>query len=305
MEEYVSNGKLLLTGEYLVLQGAQAIALPVRLGQTLQISPADDNKIHWETVYQDELIFTGTFTKEYFKTVETNNPAISAFISNLLVNAFLLKKQENKGGWNIKTILDFPLSWGLGSSSTLINNISKWLDINPFKLNRIITRGSGYDIACAESRNPIIYERKNDQPFFSEFKWNPPFKNHIYFVYTGRKQHSAAEVNAFMKNNIQNKNISEEIEAINNRITRTEKLSEFEKALSEHEEKLSGILQKKKARDQHFQEFPGVVKSLGAWGGDFLLLTWKETENELKRYLERHNMSIFFTWDQLIKTETR
>jgi len=168
MEEYFSYGKILLTGEYLVLNGAQSIALPVKLGQTLKISPAGKNLIHWNSIYQGKSIFQADFAKDNFRPLESTNNAISSYISNLLSKAFSIKEQHNAKSWNISSILDFPLQWGLGSSSTLINNISKWLKINPFKLNKSITGGSGYDIACADSINPILYEYKNDSPFFRE-----------------------------------------------------------------------------------------------------------------------------------------
>ena len=34
---YYSNGKLLLTGEYVVLDGAEALAVPTRFGQNLTV----------------------------------------------------------------------------------------------------------------------------------------------------------------------------------------------------------------------------------------------------------------------------
>jgi mevalonate kinase len=305
MEEYFSYGKILLTGEYLVLNGAQSIALPVKLGQTLKISPAGKNQIHWNSIYQGKSVFKGEFAKENFRPLESTNNTISSYISNLLSKAFSIKEQHNTKGWNFSSILEFPLQWGLGSSSTLINNISKWLKINPFKLNKSITGGSGYDIACADSINPIVYEYKNDSPSFREIEWEPDFKDRIFFVYTGKKQDSAKEVNAFKKNQAGFSEHFIQLEKINKRIINSTKLADFEEALSEHEEKLAKILNKKKAREEYFIEFPGTVKHLGAWGGDFILVTWEDSKNELKRYLERRNMNIIYSWDELIKTEKR
>ena len=37
-------------------------------------------------------------------------------------------------GYNIETHLTFPRLWGLGTSSTLINSIGDWLDIDAFEL---------------------------------------------------------------------------------------------------------------------------------------------------------------------------
>ena len=37
MDAFYSHGKLLLTGEYLVLDGALALAVPCKLGQSLTV----------------------------------------------------------------------------------------------------------------------------------------------------------------------------------------------------------------------------------------------------------------------------
>ena len=46
---YKSNGKFLLTGEYLVLKGATALALPLKLGQSLDVETLEENEnlIYW------------------------------------------------------------------------------------------------------------------------------------------------------------------------------------------------------------------------------------------------------------------
>ena len=46
MQKYFSNGKLLLTGEYVVLDGALSLAVPTKYGQfTLEIVPLDESKL--------------------------------------------------------------------------------------------------------------------------------------------------------------------------------------------------------------------------------------------------------------------
>ena len=42
-----SYGKLLITGEYLVLDGAKAFALPLSCGQSLNYKEIDNNLIKW------------------------------------------------------------------------------------------------------------------------------------------------------------------------------------------------------------------------------------------------------------------
>ncbi|MEQ3661167.1 MAG: GHMP kinase, partial [Flavobacterium sp.] len=44
-QTYYSNGKLLLTGEYVVLDGAKALAVPTKFGQSLSIESGINNLI--------------------------------------------------------------------------------------------------------------------------------------------------------------------------------------------------------------------------------------------------------------------
>jgi hypothetical protein len=62
----------------------------------------------------------------------------------------------------ISTQLTFPRQWGLGTS-TLIN-IAQWTQINAFTLLKSSFGGSGYDIACAQNDEPIIYQIVDQEP---------------------------------------------------------------------------------------------------------------------------------------------
>src|SRR5699024_6247077 len=60
---YHSNGKLLLTAEFLVIEGAKALALPGPLGQRLSISSLDSPAIHWKSyTVKGELWYDQRFT---------------------------------------------------------------------------------------------------------------------------------------------------------------------------------------------------------------------------------------------------
>ena len=49
-KRFYSNGKLLLTGEYAVLDGALSFALPTKYGQTLTISEVDSPYLYWTSL---------------------------------------------------------------------------------------------------------------------------------------------------------------------------------------------------------------------------------------------------------------
>ena len=57
---FYSNGKLLITGEYLVLNGAKALALPTKFGQSLEVSSIEEKKIIWTSLDFDKSIWFET-----------------------------------------------------------------------------------------------------------------------------------------------------------------------------------------------------------------------------------------------------
>ena len=302
IHEYHSNGKLLLTAEYLVLKGAEALALPLTKGQTLKAKPIEDNKIIWQSIYQDEPFLEAVFSTKNLNIVQASNENQALYIQNLLKKAVeFVPALSRIPGYYFETILDFPLKWGMGSSSTLITNIAKWLNINPFRLNRTLTNGSGYDIACALSESPILYNIIDKYPAYKEINLNFPFKEYLYFVYTGKKQNTFNEVKNFLEDPKDYSHLFPVIKEINRRMIHCQWLREFEEALWEHEQLIASVLDEEPIQEKAFQDYPGVVKSLGAWGGDFMLITWKESKEELKKYLDSHNMEIFFSWSELVK----
>lgn len=44
---HYSNGKLLLTGEYVVLDGATSLAVPTKFGQDLIVEPIKESQLIW------------------------------------------------------------------------------------------------------------------------------------------------------------------------------------------------------------------------------------------------------------------
>lgn len=303
--QYHSNGKLLLTGEYLVLQGAEAIALPLKKGQTLRVAPiSQDNQLIWKSIYNGKVFFEAVFSAKDLHTVRTNNEKLAAFIENLLKKAIeYIPALHHMPANHIEATLEFPLEWGLGSSSTLIANLSEWFNINPFRLNRDITNGSGYDIACARSERTIIYQLIDKYPEYREIKMNLPFTENLYFVYTGKKQSSKSEVKRFRKEKKDHSQLFPRIKKINAQIIHSKTLREFEQNLVEHEEIISSVMNEPPIQQKVFRDFDGVVKSLGAWGGDFILVTWEGDRDELRKYFETHNMEVIFTWDELVKNK--
>ena len=63
-KKFYSNGKLLITGEYLVLDGAKAFALPTKMGQDLIVVETDTiDFISWKSFDFDNEVWFESFFK--------------------------------------------------------------------------------------------------------------------------------------------------------------------------------------------------------------------------------------------------
>jgi len=278
MTTFYSHGKLLLSAEYVVLDGALALALPTKYGQSLSVEAIDANHSIWESYDADgSLWFKASFTLSDFIFDKTS--ALSGKIAQQLqkiliavreLNPSFLKENQN---YKIKTKLSFPRQWGLGSSSTLINNMAQWAQIDAFELQFKCFGGSGYDIACAQNDKPILYRLKETKPIVEVVDFNPDFKEQLYFVYLNKKQNSREGIKHYQNLKGAVKNTVLEVSEISKSMLSCTKLSDFETLINQHETIISKLIKTKPIKEQLFKDYFGSIKSLGAWGGDFILAT--------------------------------
>jgi len=281
METFYSHGKLLITSEYLVLKGAKALAIPCNKGQFLTFNLNDSKNLSWKSYdLNNKIWFEGIFNCGNFNSIKSNQKSIAKSLSSILKEIRKLNPEflSNNGG-NIKTQLEFNLNWGLGSSSTLISNLAQLNKINPYKLLSNTYGGSGYDIACSLAKNPIMYQIENNN--YHEINFNPPFKEKLFFVYLNEKQNSKIEVDRFNKLKIDEK-IIKSINSITEILSKTKDYEEFNFLIKKHEKIISSIINKTSVKKLKFQDFNGEIKSLGAWGGDFILASGLDSPTYFK-----------------------
>lgn len=307
MQEFKSNGKLLITGEYAVLDGAKSLAVPTTKGQSLEVSENEPNLISWKSM--DEYgnpWFESNFKIENGKfQYLTNNQdpeskEISKRLQQLLQSAYRSNTEafSNKG-FSITTRQNFNRKWGLGTSSTLVNNLAQWLNIDPYKLLKESFGGSGYDIAAAGSDLPLTYQITNNGPAAFTADFDPPFKDELFFVYLNRKQNSREAI-AHYKNQPQEdiQGLTEKISGITEQIIRSKNLEEFSMLLKAHETLISKAINLPRIQTSLFPDYPKLIKSLGGWGGDFILATGRDKEKE---YFRQNGYSTIFDYSELIK----
>jgi len=316
LKNFYSHGKLLLTGEYVVLDDALALAVPTRFGQSLDIDTYEPRKIKWTSLDENNSIWFQTEFKfqnnEILKLVQ-NDDSISNKLLQILKAAKELNPEflNDDKGYNITTKLEFLKNWGLGTSSTLIHNIADWARINPYQLLEKTFGGSGYDIACAKAHGPLTYQlNKNssdetlklvqgdEQRSIKTVDFNPTFKDQLYFIHLNQKQNSRDGIAQYRNNTSNLSALISRISTITKNMVVCDALDVFQKLMDEHEELISEIIKQTPVKARLFADFKGSIKSLGAWGGDFVMVA---SEDNPTVYFKDKGYPTILSYTEMVK----
>jgi len=278
---FKSNGKILLTSEYLVLDGAKAIALPSKLTQDLYVEQCDKEIIEWQGIDEKGNVW---YEENFY--LKNNDLVYSAEKNNtseklLLLFNHILKTREVKDilGNKFSTKLNFKREWGLGTSSTFVNNLAKWANIDPYRLLFSAFKGSGYDIACCDVNNPIIFEKKQNSINVKNITFNPPFIENIYLIHLDKKQNTQTSITNYLRTKSEKNDLIKRINLISEEMLQCKNLNHFEDLIVEHESIISQAISQEPIQKLTFNDYNlGKIKSLGAWGGDFILVTSKNND---------------------------
>ncbi|GAB1418866.1 GYDIA family GHMP kinase [Bacteroidales bacterium] len=306
-QTFASNGKLLLTGEYLVLKGAKALALPLKLQQTLRVSGEEaygHALLNWQAFAPTAPWMKILFELPSLDIIYANHPQAASKLHVILLTLQQMNPHLFDGSlsWEVKTRLDFEPEWGFGTSSTLIANLAKWAGVDPYELLRFSIGGSGYDLACASASSPIFYETKTLRPTVVRAGFKPPFAEQLFFVYRGQKKDSLQDVRNFT-HRYENSSLSDEvgrISQISEEAARTESYATFCTLMDEHEQLISRLIGVKPLKER-FPDFNGHLKNLGAWGGDFMLAMSDQGEGYLRRYFADCGLKLIFPYHDIIR----
>ncbi len=315
VQHFSARGKLLLSGEYLVAHGGLALAMPVRFGQQLAVLPSkaiDRAELRWDSCQDDGAIWmSALLLLEDLSTLTRSSlglnkqPDSEAF--NRLVQLLKICRDQQPGfmaggmtTYHATTHCDFPRNWGLGTSSTLVSLLAQWSGTDPFALQKAVFGGSGYDVACATAKGPILYKLVDGQPRWEPVAFDPPFSEQLYFVHLGKKQDSRFSLAAFEARGMNPAPWLHTIVHLTIQLRFAETLADFSEHLRKHEEVIAALTGFTPVQALHFADFPGVVKSLGAWGGDFVLAASAMPESELRAYFTNRGFSTVLAWREMV-----
>jgi mevalonate kinase len=299
---WFANGKLLLTGEYLVLDGAKALAVPLIPGQHLLVKSYEKGVLKWEARSPEDTWFKAKLNLFTLEVLETTNATHSDRLVGLLQKTIDLSDAflKNVQGVEVITELDFNPEFGFGSSSTLIYCLAKWAGIDPYQLQQQSFGGSGFDIACADAKGPITYQRFGEKVEIENVDISAAITDHLYFVYLGKKQQTSGSIQRFRENAAYTSSDIQTISTITDEIIKTDSLDEFEMLLVEHEKLMSGILKTPSIKSSFFSNYDGCVKSLGAWGGDFVLVSSRLPEMQFAERMRSIGFPITFSYTTIV-----
>lgn len=303
----LARGKLLITGEYFVLDGAKALACPCIYGQEMWIEkkPSEQAQLKWTGLdHQGEKWLDIRFNLPDLSLSKASQKEHAEALSKIL--KYITNKQpllfEKGHSYSVCNQLEFDRQFGLGSSSTLLYNTAKWAGLDPYDLSENSFGGSGYDIACAGAEQPILYQIKNKIPQSSPVGFKPTFHQHIYFLYLGKKQNSRDGIKRYKEMT----KVSEEkinyISSLTDEMLKASDLKIFEEVMQAHESYIAENLKLPKVKDVYFKDLPCEVKSLGAWGGDFVMMTFKGPKEDLIKETQKKGFTQLFSFDEIIKT---
>lgn len=300
---FFASGKLLLFGEYLVLRGAKSIVMPLRFGQSLNITPHASANILWEA-YEKEKCWLRIELSPELEILQSSDKEKALVVQQLLRRIRQEKPSFKIKGLHFRFDIDFDRNYGLGTSSTLISLLSQWSGADPYLLQAQRFSGSGFDIAAATAPGTFVYQvqdtNDNRRRIITPFSLHEKISSRLLFIYTGEKQNSLREVNTFgaLETSSEQTGI---MSAIVEEVLRCTDIEAFERLILQSESLLGKILQKATVKKKRFADYPFAVKSSGAWGGDFVMATYRD-ETQARAYFHKKGMHPVFNYRQLIKS---
>jgi hypothetical protein len=149
-----------------------------------------------------------------------------------------------------------------------------------------------------------LFQRSGEKILAEKIDFYPQFADDLFFVYLENKQDSTAEVHSFLKKNPKDFiSAVDEISEITRKMLIAGSIEDFNHLLSAHEFIMSKVLNRKVVKDVLFSDFKGAVKSLGAWGGDFVLASTSNGKEYANRYFLQKGYSTIFSYNEIVLSE--
>ena len=308
MKSFYAPGKVLLTGEYLVLNGFEAIALPTNVGQTLHTWEFDtpgqqqDFMIFEAKDQFGEVWLTTRFSLPNFEILDIDKK------ENIELDRLAgIFQKADPAFWKLgkslrlETNLQFNRVHGLGSSSTLVTLLSDFMNLDALSVQFDIFGGSGYDVAIAKNRKPLVYWLTETDSNWDFWKLNSELTQNWSIVFYGQKMDSRTSlknVQDALNEIAEDEFYTAQIDHILNLTKSAKDVLSLEASLEMYQKILSQALELSTPYDVLEIEpvAQGLCKWLGAWGGDMILVN----KTVLETYQTKFEKFEKIGWTQLV-----
>ena len=289
----------MLTSEYFAMDGALVLAVPTKLGQEFSFEEIEDGAsiVHWKAYHQNALWLDAIIDYKNWKLLSTNIAKSGDFILKVLRNLQYLSpcKFKSDTTYYLATNLQFPANYGLGSSSTLMTNLAEWGCCNPFELNAMSLGGSGYDIAVAKEKSAVLFRNKPEL-YIQKVNFNPDFKDELIFIHLNQKQDSREGIKLY-RSKEKSQNLISFFEKLTMDVLESDSIEKFSHLMGVHEKKISNFIGIPTVKEKLFIDCPVFLKSLGAWGGDFVM---SRKFDDYQNWFSDRGFSTIYSWSELI-----
>ena len=126
--------------------------------------------------------------------------------------------------------------------------------------------------------------------------FSPPFKDNLFFIHLNKKVDTQLEVSKFLNYKNEYSNEILKINSLGEMIVKEKNQKQFNEMIKEHEEIISKIIYKKPIQSILFKDFYGQIKSLGSWGGDFILASG---DNETPKYFSKKGFETIIPFSEM------
>ena len=128
--------------------------------------------------------------------------------------------------------------------------------------------------------------------------FNPPFLEYLFLIYLGKKQNTQNSIENYSKSQFNKDGLIKKINRISDEFLKSNDLDHFEELMKEHESIISKAISINPIQKSTFTGYKGGrIKSLGSWGGDFILVT---TKNKDLTYFKNRGLNTIFPLKEMV-----
>ncbi|MEL6274809.1 MAG: hypothetical protein AAFU03_06895, partial [Bacteroidota bacterium] len=140
----------------------------------------------------------------------------------------------------------------------------------------------------------------DSRAYWTELNWEPGWLEDSFFVFRNKKQNSREGIKRYRQKEV-DLSVIQHVDYTTAVILRSRPPVEVLKLLRQHEELIGQLISLTPVQQEYFPDFPGVVKSLGAWGGDFVWAIPDYTRPVTPQYFHERGFPIVIPWKEMTK----